>query len=224
MNLVKKRKAGARKCETGQKVSAVRRSNPFHSSACTSSSLASWCFLSFAPLFLHLPLCLRLNAGVMEREQRSLLWGGGKAMKPLSKPRSSYCVHIQPFAPETGPLSFFPKPVLLVESARPVVSWRYGSCLWLDCAPGVSLELSLVEEAASRRETGWFMSGALHFIHIQYCLISSAHSLFLMLQGFNAVFRHTKYFCLFSVHQCLVFCILLFTGCIWVFGCWCICM
>lgn len=49
---------------------------------------------------LVLPVCLsgRLNAGVMEREQRSLHRGGGSAMKPLSKPR--HCVHVQPTVPQ----------------------------------------------------------------------------------------------------------------------------
>ncbi len=124
-----------REWETGQKVSAVRRSNPFHSSSFSWSSLSSSRFHTPHPSFFCtclcpcppcLSVCLsgRLNADVMEREHR----GGGSAMKPLSKPRLGIVFMSSPLSPKTGPLPLW-APILQMERGWAAAAQRYGSCL-----------------------------------------------------------------------------------------------
>lgn len=102
-----------RECETGQKVSDLTHSihplflhhpllvhafalpPPFFFCTCTCTCLC--------PCPVWLAGCL--NAGVMEREQRSLHWEGGSAMKPLLKPRLAIVFMSSPLPPKTGPLS-----------------------------------------------------------------------------------------------------------------------
>ncbi len=167
-----------REWETGQKVSAVRRSNPFHSSSFSSSCLASSRFHTPTPPFfalafvLVLPVCLSVwpaECGCHGERAKVSALRGGSAMKPLSKPRLGIVFMFSPLSPKTGPLVLW-TPILPMERGWAAAARRFGSCMLLRCAPSCELGCrsapSTAKGAASQSEAlCWFFRSVLMLVH-----------------------------------------------------------